>query len=156
PAVGIDHDALLAVVHAKRESLARFVDTLETEEVLAVGGPVLQVLGADPDISQRLDGHGAPLAQPIARVPIERPDERGSADRLRLHLIPPRTNAGHTVVVAVHHLDRLAEALLGVGEAERASLVLVFLGQPGAIVPPHARTFLALVGLPVGNVDVAG
>src|SRR5215204_3741687 len=95
-----------------------------------------------------------------ARVSRESPDERGSADhsadRLGLHLVPPRADAGHAIVVAVHHLHRLAESLVGIVEPERARLVLVFLRQPGAVVAPHARAFLALVGLPAGDIDIAG
>src|SRR5258705_2665820 len=94
------------------------------------------------------------------RLSRERPEERGSADgsadSLGLDLVPPGANPRHPVVIAVHHLDRLAEALLGVGEPQRARLVLVVLRQPGAVVTPHARAFLALVGLPVLDVDVAG
>src|SRR5262245_28232223 len=89
------------------------------------------------------------------RVSIERPVGRALADGLRLHLIPPGANPGHPIVVAVHHLHRLAEALVGIGETQRARLVLVFFRQPGAVVAPHAWAFLALVGLPVRNVDVA-
>ena len=61
PAVGVDHQALLAVVHAERHGVAGLVDLLQAEEVHAVGGPVLQALGANTDVSQRLDAHmGAP------------------------------------------------------------------------------------------------
>src|SRR4051812_40814279 len=74
--------------------------------------------------------------------------------RLRLQLVPPWANAGHAVVVAFHHLHRLTEALLGIGEAKRARLVLIFLGQPGAVVAPHAGAFLALVSLPVWHIDI--
>ena len=58
PAVGVDHEPLLAVVHAERHRLAALVDLLQAEEIQAVAGPVLQALGADPDISQGLNGHG--------------------------------------------------------------------------------------------------
>src|ERR1051326_347203 len=53
-AVGIDDDALLAVVHAEGERVARFVDALQAEEPAAVARPIVQILGADPDITQRL------------------------------------------------------------------------------------------------------
>ncbi len=54
PAVGIDHEPLLAVVHAERHGVAALVDPLQAEEIAAVAGPVLQALGADADISQGL------------------------------------------------------------------------------------------------------
>src|SRR6476661_4987203 len=66
-------------------------------------------------------------ARGATRVSIERPVERALARLLRLHLVPPGADAGHAVVVAVHHLHRLAEAFFGIGEAQRARLVLVVL-----------------------------
>ncbi len=39
-AVGIDDDALLAVVHAKRHGRARLVDPLEAEQARAIARPV--------------------------------------------------------------------------------------------------------------------
>ena len=48
-------NALLAVVHAERHRRAALVDALQAEEVGAVARPVLQALGADPDISQMLE-----------------------------------------------------------------------------------------------------
>ena len=59
PAVGIDDEALLAVVHAERERRAALVDALQAEEIAAVARPVLQVLGANPDIAQSFDAHDA-------------------------------------------------------------------------------------------------
>jgi hypothetical protein len=58
PAVGIDHQPLLAVVHTERHRGARLVDALEPEKILAVAGPVLEALAADSDVTQGLDVHG--------------------------------------------------------------------------------------------------
>jgi hypothetical protein len=56
-AIGIDDDALLAVVHAEGEPARALVDALQAEQPAAVAAPVAQILGADPDISKRLGGH---------------------------------------------------------------------------------------------------
>ena len=64
---------------------------------------------------------------------------------------PPYHFGGDAVFV-----HRLAEALVGIVEPECARLVLVLLRQPSAVMAPHARAFLALVGIPVGDVDIAG
>src|SRR4029077_21283554 len=48
-----------------------------------------------------------------------------------------------------------AETVGGVLQPQRAGLGIVFLGQPGAVVAPHARAFLALRRLPGGDVDRA-
>jgi hypothetical protein len=53
-AVGIDDDALLAVVHAEGERRARLVDALQAEQARAVARPVGQILGAHADIAQSL------------------------------------------------------------------------------------------------------
>src|SRR5262249_17763366 len=55
PAVGVDHEPLLAIIHAEGEARAALVDALQAEEVFAVARPVAQVLGANPDIAQRFD-----------------------------------------------------------------------------------------------------
>src|SRR5712691_2641963 len=60
PAVGVDHEALLAIVHAEGETRAALVDALQAEEVLAVARPVADVLGANSDIAQRFDAHDHP------------------------------------------------------------------------------------------------
>ena len=59
-AVGIDHEPLLAIVHAEGEARTALVDTLQAEEVGAVGCPVAQILGANADIAQSLDAHDRP------------------------------------------------------------------------------------------------
>ena len=59
--VGVDDDALLAVVHAQRERAAALVDHLHAEEAGAVGRPIVEILGADADISQRFEVHRALL-----------------------------------------------------------------------------------------------
>ena len=46
--VRMDHEALLAVVHAERERAAALVDQLHAEEPRAVGRPVFQVLVRRP------------------------------------------------------------------------------------------------------------
>src|SRR5262249_51981839 len=71
------------------------------------------------------------------------------------HAVPPRTDPSHHVVVAVHHLHRLAHALLGIGEPQLARRGLVFRREPFAVVPPHARAFLALERLPGSGIDRA-
>jgi hypothetical protein len=56
-AVGIDDNALLAIVHAERQRRARFVDGLQPKQAGAVARPIAQVLGANTDISQSLRNH---------------------------------------------------------------------------------------------------
>ena len=60
PAVGVDDDALLAVVHAERHRGARLVDALQPEEVRAELRPVAELLGAKSDIAQCLHAHAEP------------------------------------------------------------------------------------------------
>ena len=55
--VGVDDDALLAVVHAQRQRAAALVDQLHAEKVGAVSRPILEVLGADTDIAQGVEMH---------------------------------------------------------------------------------------------------
>ena len=57
PAIRVDDDALLAVVHAERHRGAGLVDALQTEEIGAELLPVAQFLGAKSDISQCLHAH---------------------------------------------------------------------------------------------------
>src|SRR5579863_10480889 len=73
----------------------------------------------------------------------------------RLHAVPPRTDAGHRLVIAAHDLDRAAIAVLGILQPQRASLGVVLRRQPGAVVAPHAGAFLALASLPGIDVDRA-
>src|SRR5262249_559945 len=64
PAVGVDHEALLAIIHAEGEARATLVDALQAEEVFAVARPVAQVLGANPDIAQRFHAPDHPRSFP--------------------------------------------------------------------------------------------
>src|ERR1700691_5989862 len=76
--------------------------------------------------------------------------------RFRLDGIPPRADAGHDLVIAFDHLDWATIAVFGVFQAERAGLGAVLFRQPGPIMAPHARPFLALECLPFVDVDCAG
>ena len=55
--VGVDDDALLAVVHAQRQRATALVDQLHAEKVGAVNRPILEALGADTDIAQGVEMH---------------------------------------------------------------------------------------------------
>ena len=55
--VGMDDDALLAVVHAQSERAAALIDKLHAEKTRAVGRPVFQVSRADTDIAERIEIH---------------------------------------------------------------------------------------------------
>src|SRR6516162_8084209 len=83
PAVGVDHEPLLAIIHAEGEARAALVDALQAEEVFAVARPVAQVLGANPDIAQRFDPHDGPRSL--------LPEKRGGAPRTNrpLRINPP-------------------------------------------------------------------
>src|SRR5712691_326426 len=70
-----------------------------------------------------------------------------------LHVVPPGTDAGHAVVVALDHLHRLALAVLGRLDAEQARFLFLFRRHPAALVAPQARTELALERLPGVVVD---
>src|SRR6516164_10828966 len=67
--------------------------------------------------------------------------------------IPPRTNAGHYLVIAIDHLDRLTITGCGIGKPQRTRLGVIFRRQPTAIVAPYAWPFFALVSLPAVDVD---
>src|SRR5580698_6327639 len=71
----------------------------------------------------------------------------------RLQAVPPRTDAGHHFVIAVYHLHRAAETILGIFQTQRARLGAVCFGQPDPFVAPHARAFLAFGSLPRVDVD---
>src|SRR3984885_5136347 len=73
----------------------------------------------------------------------------------RFEVVPPRADAGHDFVIAVNHLHRPAKAVGGVLQPQRAGLGAVLLREPGAVVAPHARAFLALERLPRLDVDRA-
>jgi hypothetical protein len=57
PAVGIDDEPLLAIIHAEGEARAGLVGALKAEELFAIARPVIHVLGANPDIAQCFDAH---------------------------------------------------------------------------------------------------
>src|ERR1051325_6510889 len=67
---------------------------------------------------------------------------------LRLHAVPPRTDAGHLVEVAFKHLHRLAQTRFGRLDAELARLLALLRRHPPAVVAPQARPELALERLP--------
>src|SRR3954471_23834291 len=76
-----------------------------------------------------------------------------SARHLRLHLIPPGTDAGHAIVVALQHLHRLAQARFGGFDAELTRLLALLRRHPFAVVAPQARAVLALERLPAVVID---
>src|SRR5258707_9911836 len=69
------------------------------------------------------------------------------------HAVPPGADAGHEIVVAREHLDRLALAVLGGLDAEPARVLLLFGRHPAPLVPPQARTEFALERPPRAVVD---
>src|SRR5262249_25141939 len=70
PAVGVDHEALLAIVHAEGKARAALVDALQTEEVFAIARPVAHVLAANPDVAQRFAAHDPPRSLRSARAAV--------------------------------------------------------------------------------------
>ena len=56
-AVGIDDEPLLAVVHPQAQRRAAAVDRLEAEQPRPVPRPIVDVLGAQADVTQRLNEH---------------------------------------------------------------------------------------------------
>src|SRR5579883_834299 len=73
----------------------------------------------------------------------------------RLQAVPPGTDARHHLVIAGNHLHGTSEAVSGVLEPQRTRFGAVFGRQPGAVVAPHARAFLALRRLPSRGIDRA-
>src|SRR5262249_55994704 len=63
--------------------------------------------------------------------------------------VPPRTDALHQLVIAVDHVDRLAQAGGGCLHANGTRPDPLLRGHPEAIVPPHAGTPAAFLPLPV-------
>src|SRR5262249_7901787 len=59
-AVLLDHDPLLAVVHAQRKLRAALLNELHAQKACAETRPVLQRPCVNADISERLDVHGPP------------------------------------------------------------------------------------------------
>src|SRR5271170_7971115 len=66
--VGVNDDALLAIVHTQSERAAALVDQLHAEESGAVLRPVIEVFGADADIAQRIEIHRGSLCQFVANA----------------------------------------------------------------------------------------
>src|ERR1051325_7648558 len=69
--------------------------------------------------------------------------------------VPPRADVAGELVVAFHHVERQAIALLGVGDAKLARLVALLLVEPVALVTRQARALGDDLGLPVLGVDRA-
>src|SRR5262249_13921055 len=70
-----------------------------------------------------------------------------------LHAVPPGADAGHEIVVAGDHLNRLALTVLGGLDAQPARLLLLFRRHPTPFMTPQTWTKLALERLPGGVVD---
>src|SRR5919197_4748165 len=79
----------------------------------------------------------------------------GSTDGLRLDAVTPRAGAGHHLVIAFDHLHWPTITTLGERVAVGAGLLALLRRQPGAVVAPHARAFLALRRLPGRRIDHA-
>src|SRR5688572_2358146 len=71
------------------------------------------------------------------------------------HAIPPGTDARCELVVALDHVDRLAQPGRGGFDADRARLGALFGAHPQPVVAPHARAPGHFFGLPVVDVDDA-
>src|SRR5262249_39401804 len=70
---GVDDPTLLAGVHTKGQARATLVDALQPEQLFAVARPVLDILGANPDIAQRFDAHDNPRALALERATVRLP-----------------------------------------------------------------------------------
>ena len=79
--VGMHDDALLAIVHPQSQRAAALVDELHAEEPGAVVRPIVEVLGADADIAQRVEIHRCFPGRSPAR--IERYHIRGKRVKCR-------------------------------------------------------------------------
>src|SRR6185369_1978669 len=73
----------------------------------------------------------------------------------RRRRVPPRADVARLLVVAFHHIERDAVALLGVLDAELARLVALLLVEPVALVAPQARSLGDDLRRPVLGVDGA-
>src|SRR5947207_9926108 len=69
--------------------------------------------------------------------------------------VPPRADVARQLVIAFHHVERQAIALLGVGNAQLACLVALLFVEPVALVAPQARALGDDLGRPVLGVDGA-
>src|SRR5262249_48841897 len=93
------------------------------------------------------------------RVPLMRATAFTGTDRsphrLALDAVPPGTDAGRELVVAVDHLHRPAIALSGELQAQLARARLLLGRAPGGAAPPRAGPSRALARVPGGGVDAA-
>src|SRR5258708_23758447 len=62
--------------------------------------------------------------------------------------VPPRADVAGELVIAFHHVERQAIALLGVGNAKLARLVALLVVEPVALVAPQARALGDDLGRP--------
>src|SRR3984885_10102998 len=69
--IGIDDQALLAVVHAERARGAAFVDKLHAEKTRRIGRPLVDIAGADPNIAERLQEHGVFSLRACYQIPAD-------------------------------------------------------------------------------------
>src|SRR5438067_8598757 len=67
--VGVNDDALFAIVHAQSERAAAAIGELHAEKAGAIDRPVFQIAGADTDITERIEIHGLALVLAPARQP---------------------------------------------------------------------------------------
>src|SRR5258708_12359145 len=67
--------------------------------------------------------------------------------------VPPRADVARQLVIAFHHVERQAIALLGVGNAKVARLVALLFVEPVALVTPQARALGDYLRRPVLGVD---
>src|SRR5262245_58779431 len=104
---------------------------------------------------------GGHLRRTVPRMPncaalLSTGREAGSLRRLAAQdAIPPRTDAGHGLVVALDHVDRLAQPACRGRDTDRAGLGALFWGHPETVVAPHARAPGNLLRLPIVDVDHA-
>ena len=69
-AIGLDDNALPTIVHAEGKRGARFVDALQSQQTRAVACPVVQILGADPDITQSLGNTMCAHGNLVGKFPL--------------------------------------------------------------------------------------
>src|SRR5262249_42237393 len=83
----------------------------------------------------------------------ERPKRRSARLATLFHTVPPGTDSGHEIVIAVDHLHRLTLAVLGSLDAQQSRLLLLLRRHPTALMPPQAWTEFALEWLPAAVID---
>src|SRR6266540_1868801 len=113
------------------------------------------MLAADGSASspQRHGTDGLAAAHRRLRGPIAAPTLLGcfAAD----DAVPPGAHTGRELVVALDHVDRLAQPGRGGADAQLARLDAFLRGHPHAVVAPHAGTPGDFLGLPIVDVDDA-